>query len=75
MREFMRGIVSTFLGKMLILAILAITGAIIDVQVLKAKVTKIEINGTIERQILCKVAHKVSAFDDKDDNLCLELIR
>lgn len=77
-----RSIFSSAISKIIIIIILIVAGAVVDVQLLKAKVGNIEddvkkINSgaTIDRQIICEIANKVQAFDDEKENLCLKLIR
>lgn len=81
MKKELGGAISETISKVLIFVVLAIGGAVLDVQFLKADV-KI-LSGKIEtakdrsandRKILCKIATRLNALDGIKD-LCPELIR
>ena len=81
--SFSRNILSTVIGKVAIIIILAITGAIIDVQLLKADVTSVKNevstmrnDGTVNRKLLCKLSIKQDSLtDDERIEMCLDVIR
>ena len=82
MKKLFKNVFSSAVSKIIVIAIVLVSGAIVDVQILKANVndngkeiSEIKSNNTIERKILCKMAMKMQAFKKDEDNLCLELIR